>query len=410
MNINPSRLQHFFEVSSSIGKIGETGMCRPAHSPLEKQMFEQARGWMESAGLTVRIDSFGNLIGRLKGKNPDAPILMTGSHLDTQPYGGRFDGIAGVLCAIEAVCTIAEKGIVPECSIDVIAFADEESWRFNKGLFGSRGILGKLEEGELQRKDKDGITREQALRDFGCDITKFKEDQYAPGSIRCFIELHIEQGPVLDKSNKPIGIVSGIAGPLLLSLNLKGMAGHAGSVPMPLRQDALLGAAKVVVAVNEIASQFAPAPTVGTVGTLNVFPSSRNIIPEAVTMTMEFRDIDMDRRDTCERQLKETIETVSQQHGLTYELTVDTDIKSSYCAVWIKDTIRASCAELELDAPELVSGPFHDALVLSAACDFGMIFVRCKDGISHNPLEYASYDDLALGCEVLYRTILRIVT
>ncbi|WP_198175166.1 M20/M25/M40 family metallo-hydrolase [Spirosoma telluris] len=142
MTINAARLQHFFEVSSELGKIGETGMCRPAHSALEKQMFAHAKGWMEAAGLTVRIDSFGNLIGRLKGKNPDAPILMTGSHLDTQPYGGRFDGIAGVLCAIEAVCTIAEKGIVPETSIDVIAFADEESWRFNKGLFGSRVFWG----------------------------------------------------------------------------------------------------------------------------------------------------------------------------------------------------------------------------------------------------------------------------
>ena len=409
MNINAARLQHFFELSSEIGKIGETGMCRPAHSALEKKMFEHAKGWMEAAGLTVRIDSFGNLIGRLQGQKPDAPILMTGSHLDTQPYGGRFDGISGVLCAIEAVCTIAEKGIVPESSIDVIAFADEESWRFNKGLFGSRGILGKLEAGELQRKDKDGITREQALLDFGCDITKFKDDEYAPGSIRCFLELHIEQGPVLDQANKPIGIVSGIAGPLLLSLTLKGMAGHAGSVPMPLRKDALLGAAKVVVAVNEIASQFTPAPTVGTVGTLNVFPASRNIIPEAVNMTMEFRDIDMERRNTCEEQLKQAIADIAQTHGLTYELTVDTDIKSSYCADWIKDTIRASCQELGLDAPELVSGPFHDALVMSEACDFGMIFVRCKDGISHNPLEYASYEDLALGSEVLYNTILKIV-
>jgi hydantoinase/carbamoylase family amidase len=408
MTINPERLQHFFAVSSEIGKIGQTGLCRPAHSALEKQMFEHAKGWMEAAGLTVHIDSFGNLIGRLKGKNPDAPILMTGSHLDTQPYGGRFDGIAGVLCAIEAVSTLAGQGIVPAITIDVIAFADEESWRFNKGLFGSRGILGKLEEGELQRKDKDGITREQALIEFGCDITKFKEDQYAPGGIRCFLELHIEQGPILDKTNKPIGIVSGIAGPLLLSLTLNGLAGHAGSVPMSFRKDALLGAAKVAVAVNEIASQFAPAPTVGTVGTLNVFPSSRNIIPETVNMTLEFRDIDMGRRAICERQLKAAIETIAQQHGLTYELTVDTDIQSSYCADWIKDAIRSSCFDVGLDAPELVSGPFHDALVLSEACDFGMIFVRCKDGISHNPLEYASDEDLALGCEVLYQTILKI--
>ncbi len=183
---------------SLIGKIGETGTCRPAHTELEKQGFEIAASWMQEAGMKTRIDNFGNLIGRLEGKNPNLPCLMMGSHLDSQPYGGRFDGVAGVLCAIEVVTTLTENGIQPERPIEVISFADEEGWRFNKGLFGSRGILGKLEEGELQRADKDGITREQALKDFGCDVTKFIASEYKEGSIFCFLELHIEQGPVLD--------------------------------------------------------------------------------------------------------------------------------------------------------------------------------------------------------------------
>jgi len=409
VKINASRLQQHFEAMSLIGKIGETGICRPTMTPLEKQGFELAASWMKEAGMQTHIDNFGNLIGRLEGKNPALPVLMMGSHLDSQPYGGRFDGVAGVLCAIEAVTTLTENKVIPERSIEVISFADEEGWRFNKGLFGSRGILGKLEEGELDRKDKDGITRAQALKDFGCDITKFKESEYKPGSIFCYLELHIEQGPVLDVTNKPIGIVTGISGPLWQTLKLKGMAGHAGSVPMHLRKDALVGAAEIIIALNEIATQIPGAPTVGTVGTLNVFPASRNIIPEEVTLTLDLRDIDLERRHKYEKQLIDKINAITKKHQLTYTLTEDTNSEPRYCAEWIKTIIKETCIALTVDAPELMSGPFHDALPLSYACDYGMIFIRSKDGISHNPLEYSSYEDLALGTEVLYGTVLQIL-
>ncbi|MGV3698228.1 M20 family metallo-hydrolase [Flavobacterium sp.] len=409
MKINSSRLQSYFEAMSKIGKIGETGTCRPAHTALEKQGFEIASAWMEEAGMSTRIDNFGNLIGRLEGKNPNLPILMMGSHLDSQPYGGRFDGVAGVLCAIEVVRTLNENGIIPERPIEVISFADEEGWRFNKGLFGSRGILGKLEDGELQRKDQDGITREQALKDFGCDITKFKESEYKPGSIFCFLELHIEQGPILDVAQRPIGVVSGISGPLWWTVNLKGMAGHAGSVPMSMRRDAMMGAAEIIIALNEIATQVPGNPTVGTVGTLNVFPASRNIIAEEVTMTVDLRDIDLDRRNRYEQQLRDKIESITKKHNLTYSISEDTKSDPRYCADWIKEIIHSECEKLKLEAPELMSGPFHDALILSYVCDYGMIFIRSKDGISHNPLEYSSYEDLALGANVLLGTVMQVL-
>ena len=409
MRINAQRLQKHFEAMSLIGKIGETGTCRPTMTPLEKQGFELAASWMKEAGMKTHIDNFGNLIGRLEGKDSSLPVLMMGSHLDSQPYGGRFDGVAGVLCAIEVATTLTENKIVPQRSIEVISFADEEGWRFNKGLFGSRGILGKLEEGELERKDKDGITRKQALLDFGCDPTKFKESEYKPGSIFCFLELHIEQGPVLDVGNKPIGIVTGISGPLWLTVTLRGMAGHAGSVPMHMRKDALLGAAEIIIALNEIATQVPGAPTVGTVGTLNVFPASRNIIPEEVTFTVDLRDIDLDRRHRYEKELMDKIIAITQKHQLTYKISEDTNSEPRYCADWIKAIIKNETVKLNLDAPELMSGPFHDALALSYACDYGMIFIRSKDGISHNPLEYSSYEDLALGTEVLYGTVLEIL-
>ncbi|MFY8128155.1 MAG: M20 family metallo-hydrolase [Chitinophagaceae bacterium] len=409
MQINSTRLQQHFEAMSLIGKIGETGTNRPAHSPEEKKAFELAASWMHEAGMKTKIDNFGNLIGRLEGKDASLPVLMMGSHLDSQPYGGRFDGVAGVLCAIEVATTLKENNITPNRSIEIISFADEEGWRFNKGLFGSKGILGKIDETDLQRKDKDGITRAQALKDFGCDITKFKEDEYKPGSIFCFLELHIEQGPVLDVANKPIAVVSGISGPLWWTLKLKGMAGHAGSVPMHLRKDAMLGAAEIIVALNQIATQVPGAPTVGTVGTLNVFPASRNIIAEEISMTIDLRDIDIERRNKYEHQLRQKIDEITTKHHLTYSISEDTNNEPRYCANWIKEIIHQECNKLNLDAPEIMSGPFHDSLPLSYATDYGMIFIRSKDGISHNPLEYSSYEDLALGTNVLLGTVLEIL-
>jgi hydantoinase/carbamoylase family amidase len=221
------------------------------------------------------------------------------------------------------------------------------------------------------------------------------------------LELHIEQGPILDKQAQPVGIVTGISGPLWLTVTLKGFAGHAGSVPIPLRQDALVGAAEVILALNRIVQQQQGSPAVGTVGSLRVFPDSRNIIPEEVVFTIDLRDIDLDRRNRYEQQLREVMESVAEQHRLTLEIREDTNSEPRYCADWIKEIMREESRKMGLTPPELMSGPFHDALALSYACDYGMIFIRCRDGISHNPAEYSSDEDLALGTELLYRTVLR---
>lgn len=404
LTINKSRLEERINALAEIGKIGETGVCRQALSKEDRLGVETVKGWMEEAGLTARIDHFGNLIGRLEGKNPDAAILMIGSHIDSQPYGGRFDGVIGVLGALETVQTMREQGMVPNVPIEVVAFSDEEGCRFNKGLFGVRGILGKLEEGELERTDKDGVTRREALIEFGCDPTKFKESQYPEGSISAFIEMHIEQGPVLEKNNLPVGIVTGISGPLWLTVELEGFAGHAGSVPMPMRQDALVGASKIIVALNELASQDPSAPTVGTVGSMKIFPDSRNIIPEKVTFTIDLRDIDINRRNLIEEELRTRMKEIVEEHHLTCRITEDTNSEPRYCAEKIMNVMRMESEQMGLKTMELMSGPFHDSLALSYVCDYGMIFVRCKDGISHNPKEFSTFEDISLGTELLYRT------
>ncbi|MFC5711369.1 M20 family metallo-hydrolase [Thalassorhabdus alkalitolerans] len=410
MQINKGRLKGTFEELSKVGKIEETGVCRPALSSLDKEASLLVAGWMEEAGMNTRFDHFGNLIGRFEGKNPDAPILMVGSHIDSQPNGGRFDGTAGVLSALEAVTVMNETGVKPYRPIEVIAFSDEEGWRFNKGLFGSRGIIGELEEGELGRKDKDGITREEALRAYGCQPERFAESEYDRKHIHSFLELHIEQGPVLEEKGVPVGVVKGISGPLWATLKLKGTAGHAGSVPMKLRQDALAGAAEVITALNSIVQDDPDQVTVGTVGSLEVSPNSRNVIADEVVLTIDLRDIDKAQREKCEEKLRRRIEEICEKHNLTYELREDFKNEPSYCSDWIKEIIHEACkTTMDTDAPEVMSGPFHDALTMSKVCDYGMIFVRCKKGISHNPAEFASFDDLAAGAEVLYQSMLQMV-
>lgn len=407
--INEKRLQQHIHDLAQIGQIGETGVCRLALSKEDRAGVELVKSWMEEAGMDTYIDPFANLIGVWRGKDPQAPVLMLGSHVDSQPYGGRFDGAIGVLGAIEAVQTMVEEGITPACNIEVVAFCDEEGSRFNKGLFGVRGMLGKLEANELERMDKNGVTRREALLEFGCDPADFEGYVFQEGRIGAFLELHIEQGPVLESLDEPIGIVSGISGPLWLTVEMTGFAGHAGSVPMSMRHDALLGCAKVIVALNELVRREAGAPTVGTVGSLSVFPDSRNIIPEKVSFTIDLRDIDICRRNALEAELLSVIENVACEHGLTYTIREDTNSEPRYCANWIKESLHQEAGKMGMKPPELMSGPFHDSLAMSYVCDYGMIFVRCQEGISHNPKEYASPEDIALGTELLYRMARRIV-
>lgn len=407
--INVARVMGRIERLSRIGAISETGVRRLALSSEDREAVDVVKCWMIEAGMTARVDAFGNLIGELPGRSSDIPALMLGSHIDTQPYAGRFDGIVGVIGALEVVQTMVENGLTPEAPIRVVSFCDEEGCRFNKGLFGVRGMLGMLEPGELERTDKDGVTRREALLAFGGDPARFVEDQLLPGSVGAFLELHIEQGPVLEALGEPVGIVTGISGPLWWTVDMHGFAGHAGSVPMPMRRDALVGAAKVVVGLQALASGAAGEPTVGTVGSLRVFPDSRNIIPEHVQFTVDLRDIDLERRNVLEKHLRTLLQVVAQEHGLRYEIREDTNSEPRYCAGWIMDAIRESAREMgKNDVPELMSGPFHDSLSMSYACDYGMIFVRCKDGISHNPREYASPEDIAEGVELLYRTAIRL--
>ncbi|MCA1058871.1 M20 family metallo-hydrolase [Rossellomorea aquimaris] len=408
MDINRERLNRHLKELAEIGKIGETGVCRLAHSKEDRQGVDMVKKWMLDAGLTARIDGFGNLIGRLEGRDKEKPILMLGSHIDSQPYGGRFDGTVGALGAIEVVHSMQDNGIVPERTIEVICFSDEEGSRFNKGIFGVRALAGMLEEGELERRDKNGVTRREALKEFGVDTDVTESPVYKKGDIAAFLELHIEQGPVLEGKDRPVGIVSGISGPIWLTVTLEGFAGHAGSVPMSMRQDALIGASQIIRKFDELVKEEGTDTTVGTVGSMQVFPNSRNIIAEKVEFTIDLRDVDLQARTELEQKLYRVIEETSSAHQLKYEIKEDTRSEPRYCADWIKEIMGEEDDKLGFDSPTLMSGPFHDALIMSYISDYGMIFVRCEKGISHNPLEYAEMEDIEKGVQLLYATSLRI--
>ncbi|MCG1008528.1 M20 family metallo-hydrolase [Salinicoccus sp. ID82-1] len=407
--INASRLSERLHALSRIGKIEETGVNRLALSATYKEGMDLVRSWMDDAGLATRYDNFGNLIGRIEGKKKDAPAVMLGSHIDSQPYGGRFDGTIGVLGGLEAVQTMIENGIEPDVPIEVMSFCDEEGHRFGVGLFGSRGITGQLDPGELERTDKDGITRREALIEFGADPDQLEASVYDPSAISAYLEMHIEQGPNLEALDQPVGIVSGIAGPRWMTVELTGISGHAGTVPMEKRQDPLVGASYIIAAFNGLVQSEAGAPSVGTVGSLDVFPGGRSIIPERVTFTIDLRDSDLNRRDTYEAALENIIDKTAFEYSLEYTIYDDGGTTPKDASENIISIMKDESRSLGLEPPVLMSGAFHDASNMADICDMGMIFVRCKDGISHNPAEYASDEDIAAGTELLYRTMLKLV-
>ncbi|WP_048744120.1 Zn-dependent hydrolase [Paenibacillus sp. P22] len=405
--VSIERLRSRIASLGRIGAIGATSASRPAMSALDAQARETVRSWMEEAGMKARVDAFGNLIGRMEGKE-DGPVLMLGSHIDTQPNAGLYDGVAGVVGAIEAVQLLRDSGEPPQGPVEVAVFSDEEGCRFDKGLFGSRGLAGRLEEGELDRTDAQGVTRREALLTFGGDPGRFAEDACSPGAVKAYLELHIEQGPVLESLNASCGLVTGISGPLWWTVELRGFAGHAGSVPMAMRRDALAGAAAVIAGLQDLLRGEEGSPAVGTVGSLHVYPNSRNVIPERVRFTVDLRDMDMSRRGRLERRLRLLIADKAADNGLEWDLVVDTDSEPRYCDPDLMAAVREAAAEAGLPLPELMSGPFHDALAMSHVCPYAMIFIRSRDGISHNPLEYSSPEDIAAGTELLARTLMRL--
>ena len=401
-SINGDRLWASLMEMAQLGATVKGGVCRLALTDLDRQARDLFVRWCEDAGCTVSVDGVGNIFARRPGLNPDLPPVMTGSHIDTQPTGGKFDGCFGVLAGVEVMRTLNDLNIQTQAPLEVVVWTNEEGSRFAPCMMGSGVFAEKftLEE-TLAKTDAQGVTVGEALNAIGYAGSR----KVSGHPVGAYFEAHIEQGPILEDEHKTIGVVLGALGQKWFDLNLRGVEAHAGPTPMHLRKDALVGAAAVVAAVNHAALGHQPHAC-GTVGCLQAYPGSRNVIPGEVRMTLDFRHLLPERLDSMIEEVRGVIEATCKQHGLSFELTPTADFPPLYFNPDCVNAVREAANELGLSNMDIVSGAGHDAIFLAELGPAGMIFVPCEGGISHNEIENADPGDLAAGCAVLLKAML----
>ena len=384
----------------------EEGVTRLAYSDLDKKAQEWLLAQVADLGLTVREDAVGNVFLRREGLRSALPPVACGSHLDSVIHGGAYDGMCGVVGALEALYMLQDEEL--EHSVEVIIFRAEESSRFGFATMGSKLLTGSATPEQLSKGTKKGdISFIEALRNWGCDPAAYKAAIIAPGSYSCFAELHIEQGKVLEQLHKELGIVHNIAAPTRFKLHIKGVADHSGATPMGLRRDALVSAAKLILAVNEAATAEKANGTVGTVGVVDIDPGSINVVPGEVTLWVDVRGVDAASIDRTLAAIKEAAENVAvlDSVGISFELlTADKPVALSEA---LAEQSAEICAEKGFSFLHMNSGAGHDAMHMTKICPTTMLFIPCRAGISHNPAEYASNEDICRGIEVLAEVLRR---
>lgn len=402
--IQKERLQKDFDAMAQLTGLGE-GINRLAFTDADWEGRQYIIDRMTDAGLDVEIDGFGNVIGYKVGTNPDLPVVMVGSHTDSVPNGGNYDGVVGVLSAIEVVRSIIDDGFEHEHTIAVVDFMCEESSRFGAATLGSKAMRGKLTLNDLHRLvDKQGISLYDSLKERKLHPDDIESMAYNR-PVKAFIEMHIEQGKVLEHEQKQIGIVSGIAAPERFYVTIRGNADHSGATPMNLRHDALCGASKIILGIEEIASMQEEPPVVGTVGIADVVPGAMNVIPGSVKLGVDIRSISKVARDSVVFLIKELIDVIAEKRGLSY--TIEPIAQNHPVAMhpaMIRE-IEEAVKSVGVDYMTMPSGAGHDAMHWTEVAPTGMIFIPCRDGISHNPVEFAAMDDIVAGAEVLENVI-----
>ncbi len=356
-------------------------------------------GWMSAAGMTVRRDAVGNLIGRLEGDRPDAPALMLGSHFDTVRDAGRWDGTLGVLVAIAVCERLHTAGRRPSVPIEVVAFADEEGTRFGTAFLGSQVLTGRFDEADLRRVDGAGVSLKDAISEYGGDPAGLRAAALAPGSLAGYVEVHIEQGPVLDESDVALGVVTAIAGQTRAEVRFQGVSGHAGSVPMELRHDALSAAAEVVLAAEALARE--TDSLVATVGRLAALPGAPNVIPGSADLSLDVRHPDDAARAAAVTQLRERAGRAGEARGVGVEWEERLDQPAVGCDPALSERMVKAVEATGVRPSRLPSGAGHDAAVMAAIAPVAMLFVRCAGGVSHHPDESVAEADVALAVDAL---------
>jgi allantoate deiminase len=390
----------------ALAAISETpdNLTRIFLTPEHRAAAELILSWMRDAGMLAQLDAIGNVCGRYEGDRPGLPCLMLGSHYDTVRDAGKWDGPLGLITAISCVADLNKRGRRLPFAIEVTGFADEEGVRFASTLLGSRAVAGTFVESVLGVKDSAGISMRDALVQFGLDPDHIGAAARIRSELLGYVELHIEQGPVLEAKNLPVGVVTAIAGATRLAARLTGMAGHAGTVPMGLRRDALAGAAECIVAIEELC-RTDEGGLVGTVGYIHAMPGATNVIPGQVSFTIDLRAPTDAHRRLAVADIARRIEAIAKRRKLALQIDVTHENRTVPCAPWLKAQVADGVAAEGFRVFELPSGAGHDGMAMIDVADVAMLFVRCRGGISHHPDEHVELADADAGARVLLRLI-----
>ncbi|WJV53043.1 allantoate amidohydrolase [Pectobacteriaceae bacterium CE90] len=395
-----SRCDALAEISETAGQLTRVYLS-PEHLRANQQVGE----WMRDAGMRVWQDSVGNICGRYEGVVPDAPALLLGSHLDTVRNAGRYDGMLGVLTAIETVRYLYQREIRLPVALEIVGFGDEEGTRFGITLLGSRGLTGTWPDGWLSRPDAEGITVAQALQSSGLDADAIAQAARPARDIIAYLELHIEQGPCLEQAGLALGVVTAINGARRLNCTFIGQAGHAGTVPMSQRQDALAAAAVWMAQAEQITKASDPY-LVATFGTLQCLPGAANVIPGEVRLTLDIRGPEDNALDALLQRLLILAHDIAHLRGCDFTSDEYYRIAATGCDAQLQQRLSAAVEQVQGTTLLLPSGAGHDAIAIAERWPVGMLFVRCRGGISHHPDESVMMGDVALALQALLQTVL----
>lgn len=382
------------------------GLTRIFLSPEQRAANELVLGWMREAGMRARLDAIGNVAGRYEADAaaaPGAPCLMLGSHLDTVRDAGRYDGMLGVVSAIECVHALNAAQRRLPFALEVVGFADEEGVRFGATLLGSRALAATFDAAALDATDANGRTLSEALCNFGLDPARIHEAARKRDDVLAYMELHIEQGPVLEAEGLAVGVVTAINGATRYALEINGVAGHAGTVPMALRRDALAAAAECVLAIERRCGR--EPELVGTVGKLEALPGAVNVVPGKARFSIDIRAPQDAQRVTAAQDVLADLYAICKRRGVTLNASKIHEGAVAACAPWLMEQLGNAITAQNIPVRRLPSGAGHDGVAIIALCDIGMLFVRCAGGISHNPAEAVAVEDVGMGARVLLHFI-----
>jgi N-carbamoyl-L-amino-acid hydrolase len=400
--LNGDRMMEHLSAMAAIGKDPGGGYSRVAYSEADRQGREYVMGLMRAAGLPVSIDPAGNISGRRAGSDPGLPVLVIGSHVDSVPQGGNYDGIVGSLGAIEVAQTLAEGHIALRHTLEVLVFQNEEG-----GLQGSRAISGELREEDLDQATRSGKTLREGIAFIGGDPAHLAAARRKPSDIFAYLELHIEQGGTLATEKIDIGVVEGIVGNHRWDVTIEGVANHAGTTPMNQRHDALLAAAKFIEAVNRVVTSI-PGRQVGTVGRIQAIPGAYNVVPGRVMVGLDVRDLDEARIDMLFGKIRDEAEQIAQASGTKFSFHQIVSDRPALSDPRLRQLITDSAKQLNLTTKVLPSGATHDAQSMARLAPSGMIFIPSIGGISHAPEEFSRPQDVVNGANVLLRSVLQL--